>query len=277
MGTTASANINNNNNLNFNKMTLITRVPLGAIRILEYPEFANGVLDIVEKHDPAKLKIEGVTNLLKAEVLEVDKITVTERRHPMTKELKTLRSSRDKTLGAILSLIQGYGKVQVSPLKEAADVALPFLNRFFTKVHKNTNFVKNKKINLLLEEMDGNAELQTALSTLGFTVLLDELKTIYLAIIAKQTSRRKVKSETPRVIAKQIMVKATIAMNNMFKTIEISQLVEQNLDYLPLINELNEMLSEYKFILTQRRTLNFKAGTKKTAVASSTKTTATTK
>ena len=258
-------------------MNLITRVPLGEIRILEYPEFANAVLEIIEKHKPTELKIEGVTNLFRDQMIEVDKITVTKRSHPITKELITLRSSRDKTLGAVLSLIQGYGKVQVSPLKEAASVALPFLDRFFKKIHRSTNFVKNQKINLMLEELDGNVELQTALSTLGFTVLLDELKTNYMAIVAKQTTRRKIKSETPKVFSNKIMKNATVAMNNVFKTIEISQLVEQNLDYKPLISELNEMLAEYKFILSQRKTLGLKSEAKKMVAASSAKTTATTK
>lgn len=256
-------------------MIKITRVPIGTIRILEYPEFATNVVEIVEKHDPAALKIEGVTNLVKAQLLEVDKITVKVRRHPITTELINLRASRSKTLGAILSLIQGYAKVQVPALKEAADIALPFLIKFMNKIHKSTNFVKNKKIDLMLQELDGNTELLTALNTLGFTVLLDELKTNYQAIIANQITRREMKSVTPRLIAQKVMTNATMAINSLFKTIEINQLAEKNMDYMPLVNELNEMLNEYKIILTQRQTLNLKAGAKKKTVASSTKTTAT--
>lgn len=254
----------------------ICRIPASAIRILEYPDFATNVIEIVEKHNPETLKISGVIDLLKAEVPEIEKITINERYHPMTKELKTLRANRDKTLGAILSLIQGYKKQQVPALAAAVFIAIPFLDRFLTKINRNSNFIKNKKIDLMLIELAGNEALKAAFQTLGFTVLLDDLKTNYQAIVATQKNRRLSKSTTQRVECRKIIVKAQIAMNNLFRTIEINQLVEKNVDYLPLINELNEMLIEYKTLLTQRRTLVQKANLiKKVTVASSTTTTAT--
>ncbi len=254
----------------------ICRVPATAIRLLEYPEFATSVIEIVEKQDLEALKIKGVTDLLKAELPEIEKITVKERYHPITKELLTLKANRDKTLGAILSLIQGYKKQQVPALADAVFIALPFLDRFLTKINRNSNFIKNKKIDLLFFELAGNQEVKAALQTLGFTVLLDDLKTNYQAILAKQKNRRESKSVTPRVKGRKIVVNATVAMNNLFRTIEINQLVEKNVDYLPLINELNEMLIEYKTLLTQRSTLMQKANSiKKETVASSSTTTAT--
>jgi len=256
-------------------MVKINRVPLGAIRMLEYPEFGNNILGIVEKHNPEALKIQAVVNLLKEQMLEVDKITIKERSHPITKELITLRTDRDKTLGAIVSLSTGFNKVKVPVIKEAADIALPFLNRFLNKIYQSTNFIKNKKIDLMLAELDGNVELNNALQTLGFSILLDDLKANFQAISDKQKNRRKSKSETPRVITVKIIHNCTTAITNLFRTIEINQLAEPSVDYLPLTNELNEMLNEYKFILTQRKTLISKSTTKKKTVASSVKTDAT--
>lgn len=255
----------------------INRVPVSAIRVLEYPEFANAVVEIVEKHNPDTLKIQGVTNLLKEQLLEVDKISVKGGSHPMTKELINLRSNRDKTLGAILSLMQGYKKALVTSLVEAGNVALPFLDKFLSKIHQDSNFVKNKKIDLMFAEMDGNTDLEAAMQTLGFTILLDELKSILLAIRATQNNRRKVRSETPRVLSRKAILNATTAMNNLFKTIEINQLVEQNVDYTPLVSELNQMLSEYKSLLTQRLSLNSKSAAQKMTVAPSPTTSATAK
>ena len=256
-------------------LKLIYRVPLGAFRTLEYPEFVNDVLDIVVNYDPETMKIQGVVNLLKEQLLEVDKITIKERSHPLTKELINLRIDRDKTLGAIGSLIIGFNKVKVPAIKEAADLALPFLNKFLNKIYQNTNFVKNKKIDLMLAELDGNVVLNSAMQTLGLSILLDDLKTNFQKIADKQKNRRKSKSETPRVISRKIILNCATAVTNLFRTIEINQLVELNVDYMPLVNELNEMLNEYKTLFTQRKTLIQKTVTKKMTAASSVKTDAT--
>lgn len=255
-------------------MDKIMRVPTGAFKILEYPEFATEVLGIVEKHDPETMKIQGVVNLFKEQLLEVDKITVFERSHPITKELILLRNERDMTLSAIGSLSTGFNKVKVPAIKEAALLALPVLNKFLNKIYQNSNFVKNKKIDLMLAEIDSNVELNDAMQTLGLRILLDELRANFLLIVEKQENRRQVKSVTPKLLTKKIILNCSSAMTNLFRTIEISQLTEQGVDYLHLVNELNEMLSEYKTLLTQRKTLTQKSATKKTA-ALSVKTTAT--
>ena len=254
---------------------LICRIPAAAIRTLEFPDFASSAIGIVEKYNPIALKISGVTNLFKAEMLEVDKITVKERYHPMTKELINRRIIRDKTLGTLLSLKQGYKKSTVTSLIEATNIALPFLDKFLFKITKDSNFVKNKKIELMLFELGVNEELKTALQSLGFTVVLDELRTTFQVIVDTQKDRRQSKSETPRVESRKIILNATIAMNNLFKAIEINYLVEKEVDYMPLVNELNVMLNEYKTILTQRKTLVRNAETEKKTVARSTTTSAT--
>lgn len=246
-----------------NSKISINRVPLGLIRTLEYPGLAHDILDIVEKHDVVAIKIHGVVNLYKESLLNVDKISVRERSHPVSLEIENLRNERDKFASAIVSHILGYKKAVAGLNQQAAQLAIPFLEKYFNGLYKMNNFAKSKIYNLMFTEIEGSSELSTALQTLGFMVVLDELKVKNLVLTSKMKERRLSKSETEKPMSKQAILGSAKSMRNLFKAIEINQMTEPDINYTPLIAELNETLIEYNSLLTQRKSLLTKEAIKK--------------
>ena len=68
---------------------------------------------------------------------------------------------------------------------------------------------------------------------------------------------------------------AVKALNNLIVSIELGKIKHPELDYEPLINELNAFLGQYQSLDKTRRTISKKAAENKKTVASSTTTTAT--
>lgn len=251
----------------------INRVQLGLIRTLEYPGLAHDILDVVETHDVDALKIQGVVSLYKESLLNVDKISVRERSHPVSLEMENLRNERDKFASAIVSHVLGYKKAVTGLNQQAAQIVIPFLEKYFNGLYKMNNFAKSKIYNLMFIEIEGNSDLSSALQTLGFMDMLDELKTKNIAINSKMKERRLSKSETEKPMSKQAILESAKAMRNLFKVIEINQMIDDSPQYKTLIAELNQILIEYNSLLTQRKSLLTKEAIKKVTAPESVNTT----
>jgi len=230
----------------------ISRIPAKELRTQEFPEFAQEVCTIIEKYQPSELKIDRVFALLQAVMPEVAKITLRESSHPLTAELLTLRKERDKALTGLLYLIRGIKATLIEPYASAAKIAIPVLDKFLSDINKQNNLVKRRNLQLLTVQIEDDSELLAAIQTLGLKVSLDELKRLNNSIGVLQVSRRETRSQAERVVNNAIISNASSAMSNLFKSIEINQLAEKDVDYVPLIRELNELMAEYNNILSVR-------------------------
>lgn len=233
----------------------ISRIPAKELRTSEFPELVTDVCAIVQKYNPTVLKIDGVFGLLQAVVPEVVKFTVREGSHPLTAELFTLRKERNKTLTGLLYLIRGIKTRPVRAYAVAAAIAMPVLDKYLGDINQQNNLVKRRNLQLLTDLIDADTELAAAIQTLGLKVSLDELKQLNISIGTLQTTRREAKSQTEKVDKPAIVSAACTAMSNLFKAIEINQIVEKETDYVPLIRELNELMQEYNNILSTRSQL----------------------
>lgn len=244
-------------------MENLMRVPIGSLRVLEYPVYFKSVIEIVQKQDLEALKIQAMFILLKEQGLEVDKITVKVGYSNISADLKKIRTEQSRIFGALNTIVEGHRKVQVAVLKDSTDLIIPLFDRFLNRIYRNNSYVKFKKAELLLAEIDHNDELKTAIDTLGFNLLIDQLRTNNEAIYNLQATRIKTKSETGHVFYSGVIARASRTLTKLFDLIEINRLTETNVDFDPLVKELNQLNNGYRQLLTQRKTLARKPKVKK--------------
>lgn len=230
----------------------ISRLSAKSFRVIEFPEFASDICKVVEKHDPARLKIEEVFNMTRSAMTEVEKITVIERSHPLTAQLQTLRTTICNDLVALTTLIRGVSKIRVEPVSGAAQKAIPVLNRFVSGINVKNFFQKRKLLLLLFEEINNDTELAAAIETLGLKVLTDELKRNVALVGELQSQRRASKSQAEKIKNRLAVQNASMAISNLFKSIEIAQKYETTVDYSPLISELNQIMADYRYTISKR-------------------------
>lgn len=232
--------------------TKISRIPANLFRTIEFPEFASDIYKVVEKHNRPELKIDEVFSMLKSAMTEVEKITVSERSHPLTAQLQTLRADIDNNLVALTTLIKGVSKIKVENINAAGLKALPVLRRFISGINRKNFFQKRKLLLLLFDEINADPDLVTALETLGLKILIDELKRDVTRIGELQSLRRESKSQAERIRNRLAIANASTAISNLFRSIEIAQKFETTVDYSPLISELNQIMADYRFTISKR-------------------------
>lgn len=255
---------------------VIVNFSFSRVRKLEFPEILDAILGIVEKHNPEALFIVGMYNLLLELKPLLDILTVRYDRYPIPREFADQRTMRDKLLSAILSHMAAIEKAGVASTAEQAALAVPYLKRYLVGTTTGNSTVKTGRVNKMLANLEDNAPVTTALATLGFTVYIDELKTCQQSINQNENLRRESLSSRSKATTLVAKEKISNATNNLLKAIELARLEHTDIDYMPLINELNVLLSSKQTMIKSRitRSKNSEAN-KTTTAASSTTTTAT--
>ncbi|MDR3653432.1 MAG: DUF6261 family protein [Paludibacter sp.] len=249
---------------------------LSRVRKSEFPEIMNAILTIIEKYDPVALKIVGMYNLLLELKPLLNLLAVEYDGYPISKDFVAQRMQRNNLLRSILSQLSSIENAAIASTAQQADLAVPYLRSYLNGITKQSFSVKTGRVNQLLTDLEGNEPMTAALNVLGLTVYIDELKTFQQSMNLVENQRR----ETLSVSLKNNNVNAkeaiTNAISNLLDSIELARVEHTELDYMPLINELNVLLTSKQSMIKSRitRRKNSEAN-KTTTAASSTTTTAT--
>lgn len=225
----------------------IKNVPFSKLLRLELPDLANQVINIVEHYSPAELQIEEVYNLLVAKAPQIKNLKSSYGASPITLQLKPMR---DELLLHVGEIKFQYRKARflrtdstdkpLTVVKVAIDL---HLRRLRTSKHE---YILNQKITQFLEEVNVNSELNGALETLGFTNLIDNLRTAHSKINMYLSERLRSISQRPREKTDEIANEVIEAIKDLFKQIEVAQLKYPELNYTALFDELNALVTSYR-------------------------------
>ena len=219
---------------------------------LELPEFAEKVIKIVENHDPETLKINEMFNLLLAEQPQIDQLIVWYRAHPLSDKIKRLRDVRGLQIGKILIHLKVVQKEKGSQDSEVRLVEIE-IGRYLMNWRECKNEeVLSQKLGQFFDTIDQSEELELAMSSLGFTAYLNELRNVISSIGELAFNREDSMSERPKVKTKDLEKSVIRALKNLFKEIDLAPLRNPELDYTGLINRLNELLDYYRNLINIR-------------------------
>jgi hypothetical protein len=246
------------------------------VRKSEIPEIMNAILEIVEKHDPTALNIVGMYNLLLELKPLLDKLTLKYDGYPIPEALADLRITRNNLLGAILSQLTAIEKAKVVSLAQQAAQAVPYLRSYLDGIINENARVKTGRVNQLFTNLDDFVTIKAAFVGLGLNVYIEELRACQQSINQSESLRREamsVRIKQNTLIAKE---KISYAVGNLLDAIELGKVEHTDIDYMPLINELNVLLSSRQSLIKSRVTRSKNSiATKTTTVAPSTTTSAT--
>ena len=230
-------------------------VPYSRVRYLEFPGFVNDVARIVAKYDAAAYFVDGPYNRLLLIQAEVNELEVTYRKLPKTEELMQLRTTRGIIIDTILRLLKNLRKARLASQAEMLKLVTPFLERYLATIQDTNTKLKQEHIRELGKKFDGKTPLQQALDALGLKLFVEELRTIQGNIEVAQNEQIEQMSQVSVVDKKELTIRATSALKNLFSAIEVAKLDHPELDYSPLINELNKYLSIYVTEIKTRATI----------------------
>ena len=128
----------------------------------------------------------------------------------------------------------------------------------------------------MLNGLTGNEELNQALSELGLSSYIEKLRGYQLNVNKGETLRREQMAIRPKFNNKNANKRVMTGIDNMLRAIELAKAENANLDYMPLVNELNVLLNNRQAIIKSRATRSKNSATHKTATVAMSATTSAT-
>ena len=210
-------------------------------RINEIPVMVNGVLGIVEKHDPETLGVKPLFDLVVEQQPQLMLLTEPRSKHPLspiiyddTKRLKELAQAIDIQAKAV-------AKGKIPAKTDAAFEITPLIKKYLAKIAKNNSISVVNSVSSFVDLLT-DKNLKTAATTIGISEYVDEISLVKNRLLLNSKIRNA--ENSARRITKEKKLKPTIlnALTNLLKAIDLAQVHNTTVDYTSLIAEINQIL-----------------------------------
>ncbi|MEI6556184.1 MAG: DUF6261 family protein [Paludibacter sp.] len=226
------------------------------VRRPELPEITEEILKSVEKHNPVTLKIAGMYNLLSELRPLLNILAVKYDGYPNSKDVKAQVKMRNTLLSAIRSHMVAIEKANVTTTAQQAKLALPYLKSYLNGIYSDSPIIKSGRVNQMLKGLTDNDEMNDALSALGLAGYMDELRASQQSVNQGESHRKEVLGIRPKFNNKNAKQRVITAIQHLLKAIDLAKMEHTDLDYMPLINELNVVLTNRQSVIRSRSTRN---------------------
>ena len=220
---------------------------------LELPAFARSIIEIIERHNPERLKIKEIFDLLVAQKANINLLMETHGPHPVTQQLKPVRKNYYMHAQAIVYKMKLAVKLNAGdltyPILEAEAIANDYLHGL---VQSKSEAVMISRVRGFLEVIDSDDEVKATFASFGLMREIEELRHAHTTLQELLMKRTQSISERPRLNKRETAAPVIKTLKYMFIEIELAQLINKELDYEPLFNELNEIIGEYKNRVNRR-------------------------
>jgi len=246
------------------------------IRSREVPAVVKGMLDIVEKHDPVALKIEGMYLLLKEKRPLMSYFT-DKTKSDYSGLLETLRQQRNGIISAITLQMKACSKSSAESMKSSWEVTNPLVNKYLYNILTDNDIVITEKVENFLRNYYDNTVLVGTATTLGIHVYVDELRDVMNSIAEAQQARSTHKASLRFADKQTIRYDVMNVCSNLLLAIDLAEVEHKTIDYGMLKAELSGFLAQFSSLVKSRatRSKNSETVIKETTVESSTTTTST--
>lgn len=235
----------------------LKRISLSKVLKLELPELVNGVIRIIEKHNPDALGLHSILDLLKEQQQQLKLLVISPTYNPLTPKAQLLSEKELQCVGAIVSHMQFIVRTDIESMRSATTIANPIVVRFLSGLRKNNASVINETIHQFLDHLDKHPKVYDALSSLGFQPFVDEIRKVNplkLEVMDERDGRNQI--TTPKVDSKLIQQKAQNDLSFVFDYLDTFRSYDHNPNIDSLIKELNILLTRYATLINTRKTHN---------------------
>lgn len=248
-------------------MIKVKRIGLSKMHLLEVRSLIKEVTAIVEWHNPEALNLGNIYDLLLEQKEKIELLKSPYGRHPLTGKYKDFHEMRLAYVALITTNMRSIAAGKFNHPRHLIPVAYPIVKSYLFYLRKENRIVVGQRIRGFMQQLEKNPEEMEAFVTLGFKKDIENLKKANEECINTAALRLTDKSKRPRVDKKLIAREAEDVIRLLVDQINQYQRSYKNLDYTLLVNELNELLTEYSKNINTRTTINKRSAKKKKEAA----------
>jgi hypothetical protein len=209
----------------------------------EFRELVNRVVEFLNQHNPEVLNLKYVYDKLVDAQTSLHLLRVPLGAHPKSEELSEYRMKRNKLIGAIVGHIRVLKKAKTVINLPNVEIVSKFVARYLNPIVNSNSSKKTDTITEMFEVLDSDSSLTDAIAGLNLKSYFDELRVLQLSYIQTVSERSQSYTENQKIETQVVRANAEIALRNVMSEIELMQLKHPELDYKPLIMNLNETFS----------------------------------
>jgi len=239
-----------------NTNSVIVKVPFPKVQKHRVAGLMKKAVTIVGKYDPAALHIENTYNLAVDSLPLLDKLEVVNRKHPKTEVLDVIRVRRDDLIKAVIKHTKALQDAKIPAQLEQLKLIVAVKNHFLKDILRMDMKSKSDYLGKFFIAIDADATLSTAFTALGYAVFLTELRGYETNYDVTFDVRNQGQSEIPKMETAQVKKSTTFYLRNLVKVIEAASIEHSDLDYKPLMNELNTLFVSYNTEIKVATTIN---------------------
>ena len=231
---------------------MITAIDLAKLRNAEFLQFGATFSGLVVANNPVVLNVVAQHTAFKLKLDETSGLFKLERVSPITQELVLLDERRDKAINGLTAVINGFGNHFDAATSQAANLLTGSLNLYGVGVARLNTQAETSTINGIVNDWETKPELIAAITKLGLTGWVAELKTANQLFEQKFIQRTQEYGAANPDTLKAKREEAMVAYYELRKFIEANSVVNPSEAYVKLINELNALIDQYNELLSSR-------------------------
>jgi methionine-rich copper-binding protein CopC len=242
-------------------MQKILRIKLSQTRKADFKTLYESVVEIAEKYNLEELHVSETLNKMKEALPQVNYLDEPEIKSPLTVKLNEICNTRDKLASSIYLQLNALLKTGDDATVKAAEELFSLANRtlvHFSRKSLTTQYAHAKQF---ITEVEESEELKQAVATLGMEATIDKLKKTQQLLNTTDSNRRRMKTMRKKADTVQIKRELYRLMSNFFTAVEGAALEYPSLNYDPLIQELNDVITKQRSKSALRSTLAAKTNT----------------
>ena len=241
-------------------MKQIIRIRMNELRNSEHPLVVYRIVSIVKKHDPETLLIQASLLRVESHLPMLAKVEARSRQHSLTKLLTELDGKRDNLTNALYRQVRVMKQVKIPELAAHAIVLKEFFDVHGWNIPRDNYTAQTNRTRIMIAQAEATPDVVAAFEALHLQGILQELKSANEEFDLQFMSRTEDRSGRDLVDVRSIRAQADKDVHFLFSVIEGAKTLNPQIDYMPVINELNDLLGMLKAGLSSRKTRRTKPG-----------------
>ena len=251
-------------------MLEVKRIAFSRLPKMDTYILLKGVVDIVKSHNPSTLRLKESYELLVEQQIKSEVMTFPNNSHWLTKVLTPLHKKRLKYAALITTQLRSLEKADFEETRQWVADAKLGVRTFLTYLGQKRQNEVYDSIDSFFSYLAANPEVQEAFAKLGLQIYLDELQKTNNEHRKLYKRRALEIKERPRDDSRIVERETQKILRLFFDELESYQRVFSELDYAPLVSDLNEIMTKYSKLLKTRITINKRRAAKKAKAAKET-------
>ena len=241
----------------------LKKIKLSKLLKLELAPLIMDVIDVLKKYDVEKLHLEFALKILEKNQKQINTLEILLGPHGLTSEIEKWHRQRLTYAGSVSTQMKGIAQANLQSMSEDIKIAQRVVNDYLVGIRNNNKKEIGALIDNFLAKIDDKPIVESAFTNIGLMPYVDELRNadathrrLYYERLTSRAKRQK------RDESKAIQKEGQAALRSFFEQVSVSDRTYPELNYKPLINELNSVIVDFSNTINTRATYNKKRALK---------------